>query len=642
MSALDKLAAIQDGVLAYRLAPQEDVRLKLELKINKLARVVLSSPHLEGREQIMNQLKLARAELLPNLSGYVAGNLQLNLVQSIKPTPICPAYNKIEVPTVSTYHVIGSNIESVRLDGSAINSVPQSLRDRMGDLSRHKVDLFYTAIDGRPFKNIDHVARGPMNLSLHTWAHPHAHPGDDVHQYPETTLLPIMGIQKAPAEQINPRHQDRPRVDPVPFDGLRRFDVHAHLREHAQVRNDEMLYSPDNIHFNLVPGSPFAIFWSGAKLDHRACMTKMLVILDYNDPICQALLNSIRGAPNLLTHLERLQGVVDAIDDYFDPIINGFEQGNAVVAMQQYARLPEMYKKGIHYETWKLHQEPIGVHPDFGRVSFENDLTLVAERHSSNHQRAQALTAFKESLKQTLANSQAEMMTQSLPLARSDCSVTLMKCAREFQKNAAEGMRQFQLLPRELQESVRFAFWELSGAPRVADFGTLRFPGSSKDLKIESLLLAASRQTDAYVPRIIEPVVEEVVPVIVQDNSSPTTPNPLPQDSGTPSVLTPSVETTPLDLSNSPEEDALAQLFSLTGSVEFALGTVEERSATVNRILEPFSHEFHQRVYFNFYNGYRLAHPDEQGVGIGDNWGGRNIGKDIEVCIEAFMQAQGQ
>lgn len=637
MSALDKLAAIQDGVVAYRIAPQEDVRLKLELKINKLARVVLSSPHLEGREAILNQLKLARAELLPNLSGYVAGNLQLNLVQSIKPTPICPAYYKIEVPTVSTYHVIGSNIESVRLDGSAINAFPQSLRDRMGDLSRHKVDLFFTAIDGRPFKDIDHVARGPMNLSLHTWAHPHAHPGDDVHQYPETTLLPIMGVQRAPAEQINPRHHDRPRVDSVPFDGLRRFDVHAHMGGGA-VQAQNMLFSPDNIHFNLVPGSPFAIFWSGAKLDHRACMTKMLVILDYDDPICQALVNSIRGAPNLLSHLESLQGVVDAIDHYFDPIIDEFETGDPVLAMQQYARLPEMYKKGIHIETWKLHQQPMGVHPDFGRVSFENDLTLAAERHSSNHQRAQALTAFKESLKQTLANSQAEMFTQSLPLARSDCSVTLMKCARAFQKNAVEGMRQFQLLPGDLQESVRFAFWELSGSPRVADFGTLRFPGSSNALKVESLLLAASRQNDVYVPRIIEPVAEEVV----HDMTGPSTLNPSSQDNGTPSTSNQSVGGTPLDLTNSPEEDALGQLFSLTGSAEFASGSVEERSATVNRILEPLSHEFHQRVYFNFYNGYRLAHPDEQGVGSGENWGGRNIGKDIEVCIEAFMQAQGQ
>ncbi|MBS0651368.1 MAG: hypothetical protein JSR93_09425 [Verrucomicrobia bacterium] len=615
MSVLNKLAAIQDAVLEYRVQPQDDVRLKLELKINKLAREVLSSPQLEGREAILNQLKLARTELLPNLSGYVAGNLQLNLVQSIKPTPICPAYNQIEVPTVSTYHTIGANIETVRLDKQAIDAVPQSLRDRMGDLSRHKVDLFFTAIDGRLFHKIDHVAQGPMNLSLHTWAHPNAHPGDDVHQYPETTLYPIMGIQRAPAEQINPRHGDRPRVDPVPFDGLKRFDVHAHLRGNAAVRANEMLFSPDNIHFNLIPGSPFAIFWSGAKLDHKACLTKMLVILDYNDPICLALVGSIRGTPNLHSHLEKLQDVVNAIDAYFNPIIKEFESGDPAQGMQLYQDLPEMYKKGIHFATWKLHQEPMGVHPDFGKASFEHDGALIAERHSSNHQRAQALAAFKENLKLTLANSQAELFTQSLQLARSDCSVTLMKCARAFQKNAVEGMRQFQLLPNELQESVRFAFWELSGSPRVADFGTLRFPGSLVPLKVESLLLAASRQNDVYVARAVEEV-------------DPTSTN---------TVITP-----PLDLSSTPIEDAFSQVLALTGTEDFERMTAEERSGLINGILHDLPNEFVQRVYWHFFDGYRQAHPDEQGVGTGDNWGGRNIGKDMDVCIQAFMAAQDQ
>ncbi|MGE0670091.1 MAG: hypothetical protein AB7H48_00010 [Parachlamydiales bacterium] len=637
MSVLDRLAAIQDAVVVYQLQPEDNIRLKLELKINKLTREVLSTPHLEGREAILNQLKLARTELLPNLSGYVAGNLQLNLVQSIKPTPICPAYNKIEVPTVSTYHTIGANIETVRLDQQAIDAVPQSLRHQMGDLSHHKVDLFFTAIDGRPFHRIDHIAQGPMNLSLHSWAHPHAQPGDDAHQYPETTLYPIMGIQRAPAEQINPRHHDRPRVDPASFDGLRRFDVHAHMGGGA-VSAQNMLFSPDNIHFNLIPGSPFAIFWSGAKLDHKACMAKMLVILDYNDPICQALLNSTRGTPNLHSHLEKLQGVVDAIDAYFDPIIQEFESGVPAQGMQLYQGLPEMYKKGIHIATWKLHQEPMGVHPDFGKASFEHDGSLIAERHSSNHQRAQALTAFKENLKQTLANSQAELFTQSLQLARSDCSVTLMKCARAFQKNAVEGMRQFQLLPNELQESVRFAFWELSGSPRIADFGTLRFPGSSNALKVESLLLAASRQNDVYVPR----AVEEVDPVVVQQDLGSGSPNPSSQDnSGTPSTSNP-VTQPPLDLTSTPVEEAFNQVLALTGTEDFERAPAEERSAIVNGILANLPNDFVQRVYWHYYNGYRGAHPDEQGVGSGDNWGGRNIGKDMDVCIQAFMDAQGQ
>lgn len=622
MSMLDKLAAIQHAVAAYQqVPPQNDVRLKLELKINKLAREVLSAPHLQDSEGILHELKLARAKLLPNLSGFVDGNLQLNLIQSIKPTPICPAYNKIEVPTVSTYHVIGANIETVRLDKQALDAVPQSLMKRMGDLSHHEVDLFFTAIDGRPFYKIDHNISGPMNLSLHTWAHPHAHPGDDVHQHPETTLFPIMGIQRAPDNQINPRHDKHPRVDAVPFDNLKRFRVHAHLGKGA-VSAQNMLFSPDNIHFNLIPGSPFALFWSGAKLEKRACMAKILVILDYTDPICKALLASIRGTPTLHSHLEKLEGVAKAIDAYFDPIIQEFDAGNSIQGMQLYQALPEMYKKGIHIATWQLHDKPMEIHPDFGKVSFENDGSLSVERHCNDHQRAQALRMLKDNLKDMLVHSQAMMFNQSLSLARSDCSVTLMKCARAFQKNAEEGLHQFQLLPQELKNSVYYAFWELSGSPRVADFSTQNFPGSSVALKAESLLLAASRQSDTYVPPQI--VVEEVIdPVEI-----PQSPN---------SSITPA-----LVVDNTPEEAAFNQLLALAVNEAFEQAPAEERSDIINRILSHLPEEFIQLVYWHYYNGYKTAHPDELGVGSGSNWGGKNIGKDINVCIQAFMDAQGQ
>ena len=199
-------------------------------------------------------------------------------------------------------------------------------------------------------------------------------------------------------------------------------------------------------------------------------------------------------------------------------------------------------------------------------------------------------------------------------------------------------MKQFQLLPGELQESVRFAFWELSGAPRVADFGTLHFPGSADALKVESLLLAASRQTDVYVPKIVE----EVVPVIIpQEISNPANANGAPQDnSSTPSTSNPSPVTTTPDLTNSPEENAFAQLLALSTSDRFALGSLDDKSAEINRILAPLPNNFQQLVYWHFYNGYKAAHPNEQ-IG-GDNWGGRNIGKDIDICVDAFMQAQGQ
>src|SRR5256885_13007092 len=54
---------------------------------------------------------------------------------NIPPSPLCPAYNKMTFPTISTYHDIGWNICSMRLDPKALEFVPAAVLEAVGHRS---------------------------------------------------------------------------------------------------------------------------------------------------------------------------------------------------------------------------------------------------------------------------------------------------------------------------------------------------------------------------------------------------------------------------------------------------------------------------------------------------------------------------
>ncbi len=610
MSIIEKLDKIQQSVIVYQVNPQEELRLKLELKIDKLSRRILAEPDLADRNDLLSQLRLARTHLVTNQSQDPLRNLELNLVQNIPPSPLCPAYAMLEVPTVSTYHLIATNIASVRFDRQALTHVPELIKHALGDLSEGPVDLFYTTIDGRFMQN-EHAIYGgtkPMNLCLHRWAHNEALPGYDVKANTDMGLFPVMGITS-----IDPS-KDK---GAIPFGSLKKLNIHSHPRGKPHTA-ERMLYSPNNAHFRLIPNSPFALFWSAAKLNGRTCIAKMLVIFDDTDPICRNILGSIQGTQTLNHHLEKLQGVSDAIDDIFDPLIHAFEAGEAANPMGRFYALPQMYQAGIYHQTWKESGSPLDIHPDFGRDSFLEDSLYT------HAQRALIVTQYKESLKEALVLSHSEMLAHSLPLARSDAAQTLMKCARAFQRSAEEGLTLYQTFPKPMKDATHRAFWELSGCPRIDSFGTKNFPGSPTPVKVQALLLAASRQGN--VPTSLPPSHMEELHVL----------QPLATDNGASSSSTPAGPSQP---SPSYSIDAIFnRLIDLSGRSDFLGKSLADRSKIVRDALKKLPGSFRNEVYKHYYFGYKAKYPTEH-IG-GHNWGGENIGKDMEVCIEAFIKAQ--
>ena len=291
--------------------------------------------------------------------------------------------------------------------------------------------------------------------------------------------------------------------------------MHVHVHAPANLKNvqpEDMLYSPDNSHFRGIAGTPFGIDWSVMKKDDKVAITKRVVIFDYDHPICQALLNSIRNCSDLNDHLQALKAVPYAIQQTLSPVIEAFETDQPG-AMALFHRLPLAFQNGIFRETWISFNLPRG-HGDFGRASFENQESLGRNFHCSNPKRADVVRSFCGRLEYLLVGSQFELLLQSQSLVKGDNVLKMMRCAELFKKDAEIALASFNMeFTEQEKEAVHFAFWELSGCPRTPNFGSTQFPlncdnGQALQLKIQAVLLAASRQAHQFAAPIPEAPLE--------------------------------------------------------------------------------------------------------------------------------------
>jgi hypothetical protein len=489
--------------------------VEMDLEIDRIARSVIQTPMPpEARGKMLNELLRLRTQIVQHapVQGMKGNSFSLNLIQDVTPSPLCPAYNTLSFPTVTTYDHIGWNISCMRLDPKAMSFVPPLVLEQAGPLQDKQVDLLWTAIDGRFYQ-----FNRSLNHATHAWTHRHALPGPEkipgpnhseiengdsnVHFDVDVGLFPEIGYEKANdagAIAIN-------RISPM----------HVHTHAPARLNNvkpEDMLYSPDNSHFRAIAGTPFGIDWSVMKKDDRVAITKRLVIFDYDHPICKALLSSIRDCSDLNEHLQGLKGVPHTIQQTFSPVIEAFETGQPG-AMALFHRLPLAFQYGIFRETWLSFNSP-NVHGDFGRASFENQESLARNFHCSNAKRGEILRSFCGRLEHLLVESQFQLLLQSQSLVKGDNVLKMMRCAELFKKDPEIALASFTMeFTEQEKEAVRFAFWELSGCPRKPNFGSTQFPlncdnPQALQLKIQSILLAASRQAHQFTAPIVEAPLE--------------------------------------------------------------------------------------------------------------------------------------
>lgn len=449
-----------DAIQTWYVTSQDPI--SQELEIDTLTRNIISQ----------ETLLIERAQLLQNVAKR---ELYLNVRQiGLSPTPLCPAYDKMRIPTVSDYNIIGYNMASITLDSSAIRFIPKQVLDAVGDISDKEVDLFWTAIDGRPLK-LDR----PLNLCTHPWSHPHALAEDDSRFDVTMGIFPEIGFQQSSWE--GSLHMGK----------LSPMSVHVHSDQ------GEVLYSPDNAHFEVRGNPPFGIVWSVLQKDWRVAITKMLVIFDFEYPICSSLVGAIRDCKNLDMHVKKLQGVSATIDHTFTRIVDLFTN-NPQNAVEEMRHLPLTFQDKIFEGAWALKTPPDGLHTDFGRASFLHEETLDQDYYCQSEERAAIIQSFANWLKTLLCNSQEDLLMKSQSLVKDDNIVHFLRCAQTYKNTGNEaGRKLFEQLSIEKQNAVFFAIWELSKCPRGnGHFGSETFYNTATPLalKKEALLLAASRQ----------------------------------------------------------------------------------------------------------------------------------------------------
>jgi hypothetical protein len=429
----------------------------------------------------------------------------------LAPTPLSSAYKQMRLPTVSIYATpkdekknrrrggIAGNIASISLSPAAIQYVPKCVQKEVGTLSGKQVDCFLTVVDARFLNTILFEDDRHLSLCTHHWAYPNTLRKDDVKGDVLMGIFPEVGVSQSKSR------------GGIAFNQLSPMLVHSHPDDEGLS-----LYSPDNAHFKIIPGSPFATFWATTCKGNRIALTKMLVILEGNHPISAHLVNTVKNSCDLGHYLKTLGNISFAIDDTFHDLIQLLDIEDPQV-LDTFHLLPKTFQYGIYEQAWILFKSPKG-YVDFGKASFENEPGLDKKYHCTNQQRKQAVYKYCQRLNSLLYQAQVDLTQNSQDFIKGENALRMMQCAQLFKHGKIdEAVLLFSHLLPEEQKAARYALWEICRCPRFSTtFGGDAFASLHVDpnLKAEALILAASRQAlqrdEPFSASRIEPLQQSV------------------------------------------------------------------------------------------------------------------------------------
>ena len=335
-------------------------------------------------------------------------------------TPMNEFFNDFQVPGLSTYNVIATNIACVRMPLSALSHMHADVRTLSRSFHPAALDLFFVVVDGRVLQD-NITAQRPINIIAHRWVH-------DALRHGGHAASRVHMVIKSPIGVLPSHHQGFA----VPFtnDGLlsTALEVYSHENEHgpvpavaqtdgapaaaAFVRERVALYSPNNCWFHILPGSPYASFTVCVFEGHRACICTMLVLIDFEDVFCKHVVTALRSAPSLpsLHHMAHaFEEAVTVVRASFDSIaakaqellaphapVAPAAQADPLLA-RSLARfnvlklLPACARLNVFHCAWLVQGRPQNVHPDFGRQSFFCSRELAVDQHCTTSQVVQCI-----------------------------------------------------------------------------------------------------------------------------------------------------------------------------------------------------------------------------------------------------------
>lgn len=437
-----------------------------------------------GLQEIHRGLCQARSDTTSSFRLFVN-----TLQPALPPALTCAAYQEPAIPTVSTYHYIANACSLVKLHPEALRHAPQPLLHALGDLSEKKVEVQWTALDARflnqfvPHRDVENH----LNLCLHQWYARHALAGDDIHDKElQMGVFPELGIERSTVKEG--------ALGAAGYNKLSPSWIHVHPNR----ERDLMLYSPNNAYLKIAGDSPFAVCWTACEKDNNVIITRMFILLNRDDAICDDLFTSITRRSDLSAHLDSLPRISETIAHRFDLLLAALQDGSDDAVIAAFHELPDCYKKGI------LKHLPVET-SQFDRAQW----TIAIHSHI-------------EELQHLLVTTQQNLLRLPESTTISGSALALMECASLFAK--AEGdadlyraFVDFNALPNEDKDRVFCAFWEISGCPRGnPQFGKEGFYAKgAPENKAQALLLVAAQK--APLPPLAEPIVAHPVRILTGD-----------------------------------------------------------------------------------------------------------------------------
>ncbi len=649
--------------------------LALELRIDAYAREAFEELSDTPLHNAKINLQKARTQLLQNYTPKGIARAHFNLSQNITSTPTCPALKEKRVPTISTYQTIAPHLCTIRLDSLALTKVPPRILEKLGDLSKKQVELNVAIIDGRFLGSADYR---PLNLSAHTWAYPTILPGADVHVDVNMGLFEGMGYTRE-----------------VEWDGRLAFDDLSPMRVHVHPRGEytpervysslDMLYSPDNAHFRLLPESPFTAHWAVTCLDDRVGITKTIVLFDDDHPIGKAIKNAVNAPSTMFEFIERLNPIGEAISKTFKPLKDLLDKERSIERL--FSSLPSMFQEGIFFEAWKLKEKPETA--NFGAKSFKQDESLPAEQRCSVVEQRIAIENYQERLYNELVVSLAELTVEQQPLIKNETVIKMMRCASLFfQDKQEEGYKFFHSFSAKEQQSIYGATWHLIGCKISDDIGRKTFesdqfpavskaqalllaasqlsnvdamkaasrPGSSTDPKsvaslfgLQPLVLPSPARASASSSSSSSSSLLGLQPLVLpsparasassSSSSSSSSlglqPLVLPSHARAPASISSSspakLSSQPVVLPEAPSISVTQRLLALISTEAFTSKTNEARSKEVSELLALLPEEERNMIYGNVYQNSTDPHKG------GDRWGELHVGDNLDVLMNAIL-----
>jgi hypothetical protein len=402
-------------------------------QIQAIALDLIHNPSIHPRER-EEGLALLRKAFVNNYS-FSHARLYVNLLhRKDLPAEPCRPYPKIFCnPFIASYGMGDGNSSLIaRLSFDLCKKmIPKEIIDAITkDLSSDQIQVFLdigssgklsseTVVGDYSGHHYDKETNEVL-IKFHRWIFPDSAPGADHKKFPNIGVFPSIGFFGA-------QHW------PAPIHHFKPMEVYAHGGANY------MLYSPNGCHVAIDTASPYGSCWIAARDGNRVCIANMILNVaddktkrmfpEFTDYFSLAI-----GCSNLDEYTQKLKAIAPIINrrcfHVFAPIFAAIRKDDEITLKTLFDDLPYTFQQAIYKNIWKEKGSPLGIHDDFGRLSFEGSANLAPKYIASTEEKINSIIATHKQIMDDLIETPLHLLLAKedlqAPMAPSEAKAPLI------------------------------------------------------------------------------------------------------------------------------------------------------------------------------------------------------------------------